>query len=330
MVMTEVSLIVDSSCVVSPGFVVLMTWGLNKSSSSSSSSTTAAGRSSSSSVDGEFHDAAEYTTDLQEGHSTGKAATTKTATARRTQQSLRLAPQVDEANDDDESMLLDDSGTPSTSLEPFELGACDDEQKGLTTYDGAHHHHHHDGSTIVLPDTYSSVIMDCDNINDGGSTCGGSPEYDTTEQDRERQRRRQQGGGSSSNDFGRGNGDEEDDDGGVLWNLKQNLVNKGLSWSDRLLDTTEAALDVTEKAVGFILSDDNTTTTAASKSEGSDGQTSNQQPNNPPEGEGETEKKEEPLPVEEEKEGHHSLSEPALSVGEYSSFSDDDESIRSR
>ncbi|KAF4759186.1 hypothetical protein FOZ63_003119, partial [Perkinsus olseni] len=172
--------------------------------------------------------------------------------------------------------------------------------------------------------------MDCDNINDGGSTCGGSPEYDTTEQDRERQRRRQQGGGSSSNDCGRGNGDEEDDDGGVLWNLKQNLVNKGLSWSDRLLDTTEAALDVTEKAVGFILSDDNTTTTAASKSEGSDGQTSNQQPNNPPEGEGETEKKEEPLPVEEEKEGHHSLSEPALSVGEYSSFSDDDESIRSR
>ncbi|EEQ99852.1 hypothetical protein Pmar_PMAR006524, partial [Perkinsus marinus ATCC 50983] len=98
----------------------------------------------------------------------------------------------------------------------------------------------------------------------------------------------------------------------------------GLSWSDRLLDTTEAALDVTEKAVGFILSDDNNpNTTPSSNTEGSKGAIEGAN-TVPIAAEGKSHE------VTVEGEGH-SLSEPAaasaLSVEEFTSS---DEDIRSR
>ncbi|EER17159.1 hypothetical protein Pmar_PMAR015434, partial [Perkinsus marinus ATCC 50983] len=161
--------------------------------------------------------------------------------------------------------------------------------------------------------------MDCDSINDSGGGCssGGSPDaIHTMEQDDDQRRQC----GRSVNDAQRLTTDEE---GGVLWSLKQNLMNRGLSWSDRLLDTTEAALDVTEKAVGFILSDDNNpNTTPSSNTEGS--KRAIEGANTVPLA---AEGKSHEVTVEEE---GHSLSEPAaasaLSVEEFTSS---DEDIRS-
>lgn len=163
-----------------------MTWRINKSRSPSSSGT---GTSSSSKSD-EFHDAAEYTNDH---HNTTTA--------------LRPSPQLD-VND---STLLQSNRSSSSSIELSELGIVDD------TAHGAHH-----GSIVVLPDTYSSVIMDCDSINDSGGGCssGGSPDaIDTMEQDDDQRRQC----GRSVHDAQRVITDEE---GGVLWSLKQNLMNR--------------------------------------------------------------------------------------------------------
>ncbi|EER06694.1 hypothetical protein Pmar_PMAR008255, partial [Perkinsus marinus ATCC 50983] len=185
-------------------------------------------------------------------------------------------------------------------IEPFELGIADDTRKPMDV--------HHGCSTIVLlPDAYSSVIMDCDNINDNGE-CGGdggSPDIDTVEEGQDR------GRGVVGDDMIK----NDDEDGGVLWSLKHNLMNKGLSWSDRLLHTTEAALDVTERAVGFILSDDKPSAIATSSTveveEGND-EVSGKQTLPGREGE-----------VVEKEEEEYSLSEPALSVEELTSSDED-------